>query len=148
MQLQLIIGAIVALIIAGLVTTAAIYRANAIDAEAKLEAKKVELAEAVRVNESNLRTINRMKEVKEKDDHLVADLQKELGDISDKADQLTRDIANLERANHDVQVYLGTGIPGDLARLLNNGTAASAANRVRRKPAAKSSDRAVPQAAH
>lgn len=125
---KLVILGVVALVIVGLVATAAIYRGNAISAEAKLEAKQIELATAVSTNQTNIATIDRMQAQKAKDDDVVKSLTDTVAAISDNSEKLRGEVETLRSTNNEVNTYLGVIIPSDLARLLNNAKTRSNAN--------------------
>lgn len=144
---KLIAFGLLALVIVGLFATAMVYRGNALKAEADLEAKKVELATAVQVNQTNLATIALMKAQKAKDDEAIASYNETIARVAAQSDQLRTDVETLQRTNNEVRSYLDVTIPSDLAILLNRRKQVDRnADAVHGRPAAKGVGRAVRQA--
>ncbi|MBZ9794326.1 hypothetical protein [Mesorhizobium sp. ES1-4] len=124
--LQLAIGAIVAIIIAGLVATAAIYRGNAIAAEAETKQARADLATASAVNDANQATIGRMKAQAEHDAQLTAELAVQVAASNQALIDNNAAVAALKEANADVRNFLAQPVPPDLRRLYVKPKAAGA----------------------
>lgn len=113
------IAAVIALIILGLATTAAVYRGNAIKAEAETRQAKADLTTAIGVNDANEETIGRMKATAEAKDKLLADIAGQLADINENVAESTAAVQGLKDANEDVRAYLAGVVPPDLGLQLN-----------------------------
>jgi hypothetical protein len=114
MNLQLAIGAVVALVIAGLVATAAIYRGNAISAEADATRARADLATAVSVNKANEEALGRLRADKEKSDRLAADLADQVRTSNQALIDATDERRTLENENDDIHKFLAQRIPDAL----------------------------------
>lgn len=144
---KLVIAGAIALAIVGLIATAAIYRGNAIKAEAELETKKLELAQAVTANKTNIATIERLRKQSAFDSVLIESYVTSLNTLTDEADALRTAVEELRGSDAEVNTYLSTPIPPALARLLNGSTGvASDANGISSKPNSKGVANALPKA--
>ncbi|RWE48558.1 MAG: hypothetical protein EOS79_08470 [Mesorhizobium sp.] len=114
---KLAIGAIVAIIIAGLVATAAIYRGNAISAQAEAKQAKADLRLAKDVNDANQATIGRMQAQADTSARLTADLARQLADANQVFIDNTAALHQLKDANADVAHFLALPVPPALRQL-------------------------------
>ncbi|MER8394101.1 hypothetical protein NKH10_19615 [Mesorhizobium sp. M1340] len=119
MQIKLIIAGLLALVILGLFSAAAVYRGNAIRAEAETRQAKADLATAVGVNAANDETIGRMKATAEAKDKLLAEVAGQLATINENIAENTAAVEGLKDANEDVRAYLAGAIPPALGLQLN-----------------------------
>lgn len=120
--LKLGIAAVIALIIAGLIATAAIYRGNAISAEAEAARAKAILATALEVNADNEKTMTAQAAAQARADQLAADLAAEIDVANQSALAVARTLAELRAKNADVDAYLKLPVPAAL-RGMYDGTA-------------------------
>jgi LysB family phage lysis regulatory protein len=106
-------------IIATLLTGLLWYRGNAIDAEATLKAKDLQLVEVRAANAAQQKALEAITAQRLADDAVLVDLAAKLTELQNKADETQASIAELERTNEEVKSYLSSPVPGDLRRLLN-----------------------------
>lgn len=124
MNLQLAIGAVVALVIAGLVATAAIYRGNAISAEAETKQAKAALVTMTAVNDANQATIGRMQAQAAYDAKMTAQLAEQLAASNQVFIDNTADLHKLKDTNADVDHFLALPVPPALRQLYDKPGAA------------------------
>ncbi|RUW41504.1 hypothetical protein EOA37_09590 [Mesorhizobium sp. M2A.F.Ca.ET.015.02.1.1] len=122
--LKLFAGLVIALIIAGAIAAAAIYRGNAISAQAEAKQAKADLATEKAVNDANQATIGRMRAQAEADARMTAELAQQLADANQVFIDNTAALAKLKDANADVSHFLSTPVPADLRRLYDKPGAA------------------------
>lgn len=117
--LKLGIAAAIALIIISLFGAAAVYRGNAIAAQAAERQARADLATAKGVNDANQETIGRMKASADAKDKLLADIAGQIATINDNMAENTAAVQGLKDANEDVRAYLTGVIPPALGLQLN-----------------------------
>lgn len=122
-HLKLGIAAVLAIIILGLATTAAIYRGNAISARAEAAQARADLATAVSVNKALDETIGRLKAAKDKADQLAAELAEQIKTSNQALVDAAAERRKLENENDDIRKFLAQRIP-DALRLRNDPQAA------------------------
>ncbi|MER8967731.1 hypothetical protein NKI25_18750 [Mesorhizobium sp. M0808] len=117
--LKLAIAGTIALIIVGLFGAAAVYRGNAIAAQAAERQAKADLAVAVGVNAANDETIGRMKALADAKDKLLAEIAGQIATINENVADNTAAVQGLKDANEDVRAYLAGAVPPNLGLQLN-----------------------------
>lgn len=130
-QIQLIVGGIIALVIAVLVATVFWYRGSYIDANAKFEAQQEQTKLALAANEKQQQVIKRITEQRAADDKVLADFTNALNQVTAQSDEVRTSITNLERGNNEVRTYLASRVPSDLAKLLNRSAGSNSARNTR-----------------
>lgn len=106
-------------------------RANEALAEQELETAQERLANVVRINGEQRKTIQDMAATRAANDELMLSLSTSLSKIAANSDLTRSDIRQLERTNAEVRAYLATTLPPELAGVLNRRAAGGDADRVR-----------------
>lgn len=114
---KLAAGLVVALLIAGAIAAAAIYRGNAISAEAEAKQAKAALATATAVNDANQATIGRMRAQADADANLTAQLARQLAASNQVFIDNTAAVTRLKDTNADVSHFLALPVPSALRQL-------------------------------
>lgn len=114
---KLAFAAGLAILIVGLVAAVAIYRGNAISAQAEAKQAKADLATATAVNDANQATIGRMQAQAASDAKLTAELAQQLADANQVFIDNTAALHQLKDANADVSHFLALPVPADLRKL-------------------------------
>ncbi|RWE78530.1 MAG: hypothetical protein EOS63_17395 [Mesorhizobium sp.] len=120
---KLAIAAVLAIVIIGLVATVAIYRGNAISAQAEAKQAKADLKLAKDVNDANQATIGRMQAQADTSARLTADLARQLADANQVFIDNTAALHQLKDANADVSHFLALPVPADLRQLYDRSAA-------------------------
>lgn len=119
-QIKLIIAGIIALAFLGLFATAAVYRGNAIAAEAKAARVQASLDTALDANKVSAATIDRMQKQDAANDKIAADLAQKLADANAALIETTTARADLKGKDETVRSYLDTPVPDALRRLYDH----------------------------
>lgn len=114
---QITIAGVVLVVVLGLGLTAAIYRGNAIDAEAERDKALADLGVAVDANKVQEETIGRMRAQEAENDRLLAQLAGSVAAINDNLAKTTRELSELKDADPAVHDYLDSPVPGPLQRM-------------------------------
>lgn len=116
-QLRLAVAGVVLLAFLGLAVTAAIYRGNAISAQAERDKAVADRNAAVAANKVQEETIGRMRAQEAENDRLLAQLAGSVAAINDNLAKTTRELSELKDADPAVHNYLDTPVPGPLQRM-------------------------------
>ena len=104
----------------GLVVLAAFYyRGEARTLAAEKAQLTQQLADVKAVNAENVKTIERVTELRKQNDKLVLDVTKELQAINEAQTEATAAITELKENDIPAREYLNQPIPDSLKRLLN-----------------------------
>ncbi|RRH98065.1 hypothetical protein EH240_19915 [Mesorhizobium tamadayense] len=122
--LKLAIGAVLAITILGLVAIAAIYRGNAISAQAETKQAKAALATVTAVNDANQATIGRLQAQATYDAKMTAQLAEQLAASNQVFIDNTAALHKLKDANADVDHFLALPVPPALRQLYDKPGAA------------------------
>lgn len=117
MQARIVMAAILAAIIAGLVAVMLFYRSQAISAEADAARARADLVLAEAANRQALDVIASMEAQARIDSRLTADLVEEMRRINEGLAEQAGKLEELERSNEDVRAYLDSVVPADLRKL-------------------------------
>lgn len=117
MQFKLIIAGLVALAFLGLFATAAVYRGNAIKAEAETARVQASLDLAVDANKVSADTIERMQKQDAANDKIAADLGLKLAAANDALIEKTTARADLKGKDENARTYLNTPVPDSVRKL-------------------------------
>lgn len=117
--IRLAIMAAVAIGFLSLAGVALWYRGQAIAATAQAAQARADLDTAVAANRAQEETIGRLRASAEANDRIVAEMADRLAAINEAVTETNEAVGDLKDANEDVRDYLGTRVPADLDRLLN-----------------------------
>ncbi|MES0108414.1 hypothetical protein [Mesorhizobium sp. M0013] len=120
MQFKLIIAGLVALAFLGLFAAAAVYRGNAIKAEAETARVQASLDLAVDANKVSADTIDRMQKQDAANDKIAADLALKLAAANTALIETTTARADLKGKDENVRSYLDAPVPDSLRRLYDH----------------------------
>ncbi|RUV00079.1 hypothetical protein EOB36_18215 [Mesorhizobium sp. M6A.T.Cr.TU.017.01.1.1] len=120
MQIKLIIAGLVALAFLGLFSAAAVYRGNAIKAEAETARLQGNLDKAVDANKVSVDTIDRMQKQDAANDKIAADLALKLAAANTALIETTTARADLKGKDENVRSYLDAPVPDSLRRLYDH----------------------------
>lgn len=95
------------------------YRGEAIGAQADRAQAQAALSVALKVNEQNEKTIDRMLTRQRDNDKLLSDIAGQMAFINEAVMETNASITELEKVNDDVRAFMSVGIPDDLRRMLN-----------------------------
>lgn len=116
-QAKLIIAGLVALAFLGLFSAAAVYRGNAIKAEAETARVQAALDLALDANKVSADTIDRMQKQDAANDKIAADLAVKLAAVNTALIETTTARADLKGKDENARSYLDTPVPDSVRRL-------------------------------
>ncbi len=116
-QIKIIAAGLVLLAFLGLFATAAVYRGNAIAAEAETARVQANLDKAVDANTVSTATIDRMQKQDAANDKISADLALKLAAANTALIDKTTARADLKGKDENARAYLDTPVPDSVRRL-------------------------------
>ncbi|QKC90016.1 hypothetical protein EB230_17575 [Mesorhizobium sp. NZP2234] len=116
-QVKLIVAAVLAVAFLGLFGAAAVYRGNAIAAEAETARVQGNLDRAVDANAVSTDTIARMQKQDAANDKIAADLALKLAAANSALIDKTTARADLKGKDENARAYLNTPVPDSVRRL-------------------------------
>lgn len=119
-QIKIAAAGLVLLAFLGLFATAAVYRGNAIAAEAETARLQANLDKAVDANTVSTATIERMQKQDAANDKIAADLALKLAAANAALIETTTARADLKGKDENVRSYLDAPVPDSLRRLYDN----------------------------
>lgn len=117
--LKLGVAAVIGLAFLTLIGLWQYERANSAENDTKRQLAEATAAVYKEADAANKAAIQRITEMRARDDEILKSLTDKLTEIDKRSDKLIADVAYLGRTSDETRAYLATRVPPDLASLLN-----------------------------